>query len=389
MGVQGFPTLKILKPSKKPGKPTVETYSGTRDVKGIVEAVKAAIPNHVKRISDKGIDAWLKANNESSKALLFSDKGTTSALIKVLAADFLDRMSFAQIKNKETVAVEMFGVEEYPTLLVLPGGDQAPAKYEGEFKKNPMKAFLGTFVTPITDAPPKQQKPMGTKAGEDRKEDATKSEKMASSFSEASSSHKSAETETETTTIEKTLTLEDANMPTESPDPIATPEDAPTPAAMPELYPPIPTLASQEELQGKCLGEKTTTCVLAFLPIASEEGDALPQAANLALASLAELAHKHAQRGGKLFPFYAVPAANPGAITLRNGLGFDTADRVEVVALNGRRGWWRHYAAEDYGFDSMEAWVDAIRLGDGKKKKLPEGLLVQDHKSVADEHDEL
>ena len=390
MGVQGFPTLKIVRPSKKPGKPTVETYSGARDVKGIVEAVKAAIPNHVKKLSDKGLDDWLKVGNESSKTILFSDKGTTSALMKVLAADFLDNMPFAQIKNKETAAVEMFGIEKYPTLLVLPGGDHTPVKYEGEFKKSPMKAFLTTFVTPKADALPKRQKPMGTKVGEDKNDDATKSEEAASSFSEASASHKSSETtETETMTIEKTLTLEDATMPTESPDPIATPEDAPTPAAMPELYPPITTLASQEELQFKCLSEKTSTCVLVFQPVTSEEGDVLSQAANLALASLAEIAHKHTQRGSKLFPFYAIPVANPGAIALRLALGLDQADRVEVAALNGRRGWWRRYAAEDYGFDSMEAWVDAIRLGDGKKEKLPEGLVISEQEPAADEHDEL
>ena len=35
MGVQGFPTLKIVKPGKKPGKPIVEDYQGARSAKAI------------------------------------------------------------------------------------------------------------------------------------------------------------------------------------------------------------------------------------------------------------------------------------------------------------------------------------------------------------------
>ena len=40
MGVQGFPTLKIVRPGKKPGRPIVDAYEGPRTAKGIVEAVK-------------------------------------------------------------------------------------------------------------------------------------------------------------------------------------------------------------------------------------------------------------------------------------------------------------------------------------------------------------
>ena len=47
MGVQGFPTLKIVKPGKKPGKPMVVAYRGGRNAKAIVDAVIDKIPNHV------------------------------------------------------------------------------------------------------------------------------------------------------------------------------------------------------------------------------------------------------------------------------------------------------------------------------------------------------
>ncbi len=95
MDVKGFPTLKIVKPAKKPGnRGIVEDYNGPRESKGIVEAVKAAIPNNVKRITDKGLSAWLEEGGDAPRAILFSNKGTTGALIKVIASEFLGRISF-------------------------------------------------------------------------------------------------------------------------------------------------------------------------------------------------------------------------------------------------------------------------------------------------------
>ncbi|KAL8799047.1 MAG: hypothetical protein Q9200_007638, partial [Gallowayella weberi] len=195
MGVQGFPTLKIVKPSKKSGKPTVEDYNGGRTTKDIVDAVKSAIPNNVKRISDKGLNSWLENNNDTAKAILFSEKGTTSALIKVLATDYLDRITFAQIRNKESAANEMFGITTYPTLVVLPGGAEPAIVFDGAFSKSAMKDFLDQYASSTKSktapkpkkeqvplAEPKKEEPSPTPAAEDQE-----------AFSSASSSQSSEE----------------------------------------------------------------------------------------------------------------------------------------------------------------------------------------------------
>jgi protein disulfide-isomerase A6 len=96
MGVQGFPTLKLVRPSKKPGKPTVEDYQGPRSAKGIVDAVKDKVPNIVKRVHDKNLDEWLQENKDTPKAILFSDKGIVSATVRALAIDFAGIVSVAQ-----------------------------------------------------------------------------------------------------------------------------------------------------------------------------------------------------------------------------------------------------------------------------------------------------
>ena len=51
---------------------------------------------------------------------------------------------------------------------------------------------------------------------------------------------------------------------------------------------------------------------------------------------------------------------------------------VEIIALNARRGWWRRFsgADADFGAVAVESWVDGIRLGEGAKQKLPEGIVA-------------
>ncbi|KAL9602162.1 MAG: hypothetical protein Q9219_002026 [cf. Caloplaca sp. 3 TL-2023] len=401
MGVQGFPTLKIVKPSKRPGKPIVEDYQGGRTAKDIVDAVKQAIPNNVKRISDKGLAAWLDSNNDTAKAILFSDKGTTSALIKVIATDYLGRINFAQIRNKEAAAVEMFGITSYPSLVVLPGGTESPVLFDRTFSKASMQGFLDQYASSTksesAQKPKKEQKPLAPKDEPSETpveaEETAGSASASSAFSSASSSHASEEA-TAAPGGATTETVEEASQPTESPDPNVVPEDIPKPASIPDVAPPIPALIERMYLEKKCLGPKTTTCILALLPSTpDEEQSSLPDDANTALASLAEIAEKHAERGSKLFPFFSIPAKNEGQGVLRDALKLDKD--IELVAVNARRGWYRRYEALDgYGKNAVESWVDAIRLGEGTKASLPDTLIVEEEKaeeakSDQGEHDEL
>ena len=378
MGIQGFPTLKTVRPTLKIGKPIIVDYQGPRTAKGIVEAVKGIIPNYVKRVADKDLAGWLKESNETAKAILFSDKGTTSALIKVLASDFVGNMNFAQIRDTELEAVLTFGITTYPTLLVLPGGEAAAVVYDGDMKKAPMTEFLNKYA-PLTtafppDSQPAKQKPIADKKDkQEKKASSSKSSSDASTFSEASSSHASAEA-SESAASATTLTVEEPGA-TTSPDPVVASEDAPTPAPMP-VAPPLTMLRTEAELQAKCLGPKTPTCILALLPPSAGTGSELSDVSNPALSSLSEIAEKHKMRGSHLFPFFAVSGSNPMAKSLRTGLGLK--DEMEVVAVNGRRAWWRHFGSDKgFGLMEIEGWVDGIRLGEGKKEKLPEGLVVE------------
>lgn len=348
MGVQGFPTLKIVKPGKKPGKPIVEDYQGARSAKAIVDAVVEKIPNHVKRVTDKSLDGWLKEGGAGAKAILFSDKGTTSALLKALAVDYLGSVSVAQIRDKEQSAVEKYGITSFPTFVVLPAGSEDPVVYTGDLKKEAMSKFISEATSTSPNPDPAPEAPKKAKAKKE-KPAAKKSEKLKAT--EAS--------------------LEDE--PTASPDPKV---DAAKPIEVPDVAPAaLPTLETEADLQSKCLSPKSKICILALLPKPSDPDAVLSAPATEALQSLAEVSHKLAKRGAGAFPFYAVPAENPLAAAMRAEIGLKDEAELELIATNAKRAWVRKYAGAEFGTKEIGEWVDAIRMNEGTKETLPAVLL--------------
>ncbi|OBT38796.1 hypothetical protein VE00_10637 [Pseudogymnoascus sp. WSF 3629] len=355
MGVQGFPTLKIVKPGKKFGKPIVEDYQGAREAKPIIEAVSAKIANHVSKITDKELDAFMAENVDTHKAILFTEKGSTSSLLKAIAIDFLGGIKVAQIRSKEARAVEMFSVEKFPTIVLLPAGNGASATtYDGELKKDDIVKFLSSVHPPNPDpAPAKAKAPKEKKAEKKSEKKANKkaAKKAEEEFEEASSSQKESEASAEAS--------KEASEPTESPTP-----GAEKPVV---LTPPIPVITSEAELADACLTPKSGTCVLAFT--SAKGGDVSVQS----IESLAEVAFKYQNSKHAIFPFYAVAEEVTGMPELKAGLGL--TNDVDVVAINAKRGWMRKYSGDVYTHEAIEMWIDSIRMGEGEKQVLP-GILI-------------
>jgi protein disulfide-isomerase A6 len=383
MGVQGFPTLKIVRPGKKPGKPTVEDYQGPRSAKGIVDAVKDKVPNIVKRVNDKNLDEWLQGNKDTAKAILFSEKGIVSATLRALAIDFAGVVSVAQIKKSEKAAVEKYGITDFPSLVLIPAGSDTPIKHQGKADKAAMVEFLSQVAPPNPDCPPAKEKK--SKA----KKDTKKESKSSSKFAKASASHKSADSSSAAASATDE-TVEEPVVPTESPDPNVKDGDTPNPIEIPveEAKPTIPLVAEAAELQSMCLTEQSKTCILALLP-----KDESSDTATTAIASLASIHKKYDASGSHLFPFVAVSSTNPLAASLTTELGLGSADEVHLIATNGKRAWYKKYSGSSFGADAVEQWVDAIRMGEGKKEKLADSLLVASEKPSSKEetpgHNEL
>jgi protein disulfide-isomerase A6 len=366
MGVQGFPTLKIVRPGKKPGRPIVDAYEGPRTAKGIVEAVKDKVPNIVKKVTDKNLDEWLEGNKDTAKAILFSEKGVVSATMKALAIDFAGIVSVAQVKKSEKAAVDKYGITEFPSLILVPAGSDTPIKHEGKVDKEAMVKFLTQVAPPNPDCPsPKAKKPKA-------KKDSKKESKSSSKFAKASASHKSADSSSAAASATDE-TVEEPIAATESPNSNIKTEDTPDPVELPvgDVKPSVPSFVDPAELQSLCLNSQAKTCILAILP-----PDDASDAAMSAMSVITTLGAIHKKHGKKLFPFVSVPPSNPLADSLRSELSLGTDDTLHLVATHGKRAWYKKYPGATFGAADVEAWVDSIRMGEGKKEKLPETLVA-------------
>lgn len=139
------------------------------------------------------------------------------------------------------------------------------------------------------------------------------------------------------------------------------------------------------EVQALCLNEKSKTCILAVLP-----KDESSEASQTVIASLASIHQKHDTKTSHLFPFVGVTASNPVAASLLTSLSLGDEGQVHLVATNGKRAWYKKYTGTAFGAGEVEQWVDAIRMGEGKKEKLPGSLLASEEKQEeAPDHNEL
>ena len=287
--------------------------------------------NHVVKVTDANVNDFLAdgGNGGGPRALLFTDKNKVTPLLKGLAIEFLGVLPVGQVRSGETETVTRFGVTSFPTLVLVPGGGAEPEVYDGEMKKPAMVAFLSKVKVAATN-------PTGA--------------------------HSDAADTADTTTTKPSATAQ-------------------VTAPVIVDVPPIPTLATADKVAARCLGPKSSTCVLVLLP----EGEGAHSIAHKALETLAGSALRHSRANAHFLPFFAVAHDNGAGAEIREAL--DLKGDVEIVALNGRRGWWRHYdgGGSDgaFGTASVEAWIDSIRMGEGVKSRLPEGLVKSESKGTA------
>lgn len=252
-------------------------------------------------------------------------------MIKSVAIDYLGVINVAQVRDKEKSVVSMFGIEKYPSMVVLPGGDKEPVFFtDDKITKTTLINFLITIALPNPD-PAIADSPAAKPASQAEQK------------------------------------------------PIVPPAEVPVPST-------LPSLDSVDALQTTCLSSKSHLCVL-VLPGAGVTKDTLqglsethPEVAET-LKSMAEIHHRHTSRQSKIPPFYVVPNKNDLASELRSAMVLRMEEDLDIVAVNGKRGWIKRYhtspvSSQGHTKQELEAWIDAIKMGEGKKEMLPDGLVV-------------
>jgi len=359
MGVSGFPTLKIVKPGKskdgKKARPIVEDYQGARTAKAIADVLADKVPNHVTRLKDDAVEAWVQKEPTKPKVLFFSEKGVVSALIKAVAVDFLGSVDVAFVRSSEKSTVAKYAITSFPSVVLLAGDGKEPETYSGEMKKQALIDFVSHAATPNPDADPAQLLQGKAKPSSSKK-------------AKASSSAKSAKPSV--TAASRSTGSEEADATT----PNAAPPLAPVHAA-----PQIPILNSEADLQKSCVHSKSATCILAIMPQYTNEERTIQDKETI--KALNEISHKHRSRGSNMIPAYIVPSAtNNLAQKLMSELleqSAATVGQVGLLVINAKRGWWTRYTGTSHTQAAIEDWIDGIRFGEHTKSSLPEGLVQE------------
>ncbi|RPB19833.1 thioredoxin-domain-containing protein [Terfezia boudieri ATCC MYA-4762] len=365
-GVQGYPTLKIIKPSSKKGKPIVEDYQGPRTAKGIVDAVVDRIPNHVTRLTSGKVNDWLTKNNGTTKGVLFTPRGTTSALYRALAIEFLGRAEFAQIRDKEEDAVKLFGVEKFPTFIVLPGGDAPGRVYDGAMKIDALTKFVRSIAPAKKEGPKESKKESKRTEKEDKRETKEEKERIKRERGEEKERVKR---ETREEKVKREMRKEKEKK--------QTTEDAPPSPVLEEISKValvIPELADGATLASTCFSPKSKTCVLAFVPPSTVDPSEDP-----ALSGL-NAANEKVSATTKTFTFFKISSSSTHGKALAEALELTIgSEKPTVIAVNGHRRWYRVFSGNNDA-EGLLAWLDAITMGEVKKQKLPKGLFQEKEK---------
>ncbi|KAF7722282.1 protein disulfide isomerase (PDI) protein [Apophysomyces ossiformis] len=136
-----------------------EDYQGPRDAKSIVDYLLSTQPSNVRFVKadsskakskkSSGIDDFLATKNATlPKALLFTDKATTTPLYKALSVEFGDdRMLLGEVKKSEKEVLNMFDIQTFPTLLVI-SPEAGLVEYDGKLKYDALYAFLDSHSLP-------------------------------------------------------------------------------------------------------------------------------------------------------------------------------------------------------------------------------------------------
>lgn len=175
--IQGFPTVMVFRPPKhQPGKPkkgkhVPEVFNGQRELGPMVEYATSRIKNYVKKIfsiHSEAFSNWLDSSDGLHKVVVLTKSNTISPLLRTLAIDFLDTVSFASVStgdltgpttimhNNEETEIDIQENEKYPVVLV----------YDRE--SNKFHRFKGKSLTELPAVEKFIAKKTGTRPSEGR-----------------------------------------------------------------------------------------------------------------------------------------------------------------------------------------------------------------------------
>ena len=123
-----------------------EEYKGNIDFQSIFKYGAKLMQNFVRVINKDNYNDFITSYPERYHVLLFTSKKSTPPLFKSLSKDYLNHLSFGEVRQTETELIKTFNVDKFPTLMVLTNYETNEVDvFKEDMKYDTIKKFLNKY----------------------------------------------------------------------------------------------------------------------------------------------------------------------------------------------------------------------------------------------------
>ena len=124
-----------------------EEYKGNIDFQSIFKYGAKLMQNFVRIINKDNYNDFMTTYPERYHVLLFTSKKTTPPLFKSLSKDYLNHLSFGEVRQTQTELIKTFNVDKFPTLMVVTNPEYNDVDtFKEEMKYDTLKKFLNKYA---------------------------------------------------------------------------------------------------------------------------------------------------------------------------------------------------------------------------------------------------
>lgn len=113
-----------------------DKYTGKQETNSIAAQAGKKIQSFVQSINKSNIEAFVDRERKNKHhVLLFHDKKSTPMMYKALSKKYRSKLEFGEVRSTEKELCELFGVNVFSTIMVLPNPEEMVGEaYGGEMK---------------------------------------------------------------------------------------------------------------------------------------------------------------------------------------------------------------------------------------------------------------
>jgi curved DNA-binding protein CbpA len=124
-----------------------EVYRGIKKWEDVFNYGAKRMQSFVRVINKDNYGDFVNDNPTQHKIVLFTQRKTTPPLLKALSKHFKGKLSFGEIRQSETELAQRFGIDKFPTLVVISEPENYKGiNYDGPLKRDNLEKFLNQYA---------------------------------------------------------------------------------------------------------------------------------------------------------------------------------------------------------------------------------------------------